>query len=98
MIYAVDLRGLTPGGDLFVAAPATVQDRGATAELLPARDDGVDVLRVELDQPRLAPGLLARDQGGPSPRASASSRSSSVASKPIRSRSKLSLCSKASPS
>jgi hypothetical protein len=41
---------------------------GAIArEPLPAVDDGVDVLRVELDHPRLAPGLLAGDQGRPRP-------------------------------
>ena len=58
---------LAPGGDLFVAAPATVQERGATAELLPAADDHVAVLRVELDQPRLATRLLAGDQGRAGP-------------------------------
>ena len=35
-------RGLAPGGDLFVAPPVAVQDRGAAAELLPAQDDHVD--------------------------------------------------------
>ena len=56
-------RGLAPGGDLFEAPPVAFQHRLLAGPRLPAPDDHVAVLRVELDQPRLAPGLLAGDQG-----------------------------------
>ena len=44
-------------------ATVAVQGRGSPAESLPALDDHVAVGRIELDQPRLPPGLLGRDQG-----------------------------------
>src|SRR5918996_4810584 len=55
--------GRAPSDDLFVAPAAAIQNRRAAAERLPAQDDHVDVLRIELDQPRLASRLLAYDQG-----------------------------------
>ena len=62
---ALRRRGLAPGGNLFIAPTVALQNRGAATEPLPALDDHVDVLRIELDQAPLAPGLLVGDQGRP---------------------------------
>ena len=44
--------------------PSLLQHRRAAGPVLPALHDHVAVLRIQLHQPRLAPGLLARDQRG----------------------------------
>jgi hypothetical protein len=47
---------------LFVTPPVPVQGRGTATELLPAADDHVAILRIELDQPRLAPLVALSSQ------------------------------------
>ena len=55
-------RSLALPCDLAVGPAVAVEDGRAAAELLPPPDDHVAVLRVELDQARLASGFLTGDQ------------------------------------
>src|SRR5215471_18623988 len=47
----------------FLERPFVALEHGLlSTELLPSADDDVAVLRLQFNQPRLAPGLLARDE------------------------------------
>ena len=56
------------GLDLPESAARALQHRAAAAEILPTRDDDIDVLRIDLDSVTGAAGHLRRDQRGPLPR------------------------------
>ena len=67
VVYPLDrilLRGSQQsfGGNVIEGTPIALQRRLAAGDLLPALADDVAVLRIQLDQPGLAPRLLAGDQ------------------------------------
>ena len=55
-------RILQPPRRYIIESSAAVEKRFLTRVLLPAPDDHIAVPRLQLDQPRLPPRLLARDQ------------------------------------